>query len=56
MAEARKALEKAREGAQRAKLEPNAGLEWDILLADAAVLIGLTNALEESYMGLVRCL
>lgn len=33
-----------------------AGLEWDILLADSTVLLGLTNALQESYMGLAKCL
>lgn len=32
------------------------GMEWDILQADAVVLLGLTNALQESYMGFVKCL
>ncbi|KAF8638147.1 hypothetical protein AX17_002420 [Amanita inopinata Kibby_2008] len=32
------------------------GLEWEILLADATVLSGLTHALSESYMGYIQCL
>ena len=32
------------------------GIEWDIVHADAVVLLGLTQALSESYMGYVKCL
>ncbi|KAG5641413.1 hypothetical protein DXG03_005269 [Asterophora parasitica] len=32
------------------------GLEWEILNADAVVLLGLTNALSESYMGYLQCM
>ncbi|KAF8321184.1 hypothetical protein DL93DRAFT_2051790 [Clavulina sp. PMI_390] len=31
------------------------GIEWDALQADAIVLLGLTNALQESYMGFAKC-
>ncbi|TFK18911.1 hypothetical protein FA15DRAFT_760378 [Coprinopsis marcescibilis] len=31
-----------------------AGLEWEIVSADAVVLLGLTNALSESYMGYLQ--
>ncbi|TFK18910.1 hypothetical protein FA15DRAFT_627434 [Coprinopsis marcescibilis] len=33
-----------------------AGLEWEIVSADAVVLLGLTNALSESYMGYLQCM
>ncbi|KAJ7081147.1 hypothetical protein B0H15DRAFT_940506 [Mycena belliarum] len=33
-----------------------AGLEWEILGADAVVLLGLTHALGESYMGYFQCM
>ncbi|KAJ7722076.1 hypothetical protein DFH07DRAFT_1067489 [Mycena maculata] len=33
-----------------------AGLEWEILGADAVVLLGLTHALSESYMGYFQCM
>jgi hypothetical protein len=33
-----------------------AGMEWDVLQADSIVLLGLTNALQESYMGFAKCL
>ncbi|KAJ7637765.1 outer membrane protein Iml2/Tetratricopeptide repeat protein 39 [Mycena rosella] len=33
-----------------------AGLEWEILNADAVVLLGLTHALSESYMGYFQCM
>ncbi|RXW20654.1 hypothetical protein EST38_g5215 [Candolleomyces aberdarensis] len=32
------------------------GMEWEILNADAVVLLGLTNALSESYMGYLQCM
>ncbi|KAJ7148690.1 mitochondrial outer membrane protein IML2 [Mycena crocata] len=32
------------------------GLEWEILNADAVVLLGLTHALSESYMGYFQCM
>ncbi|KAF8967258.1 hypothetical protein BDZ97DRAFT_1804125 [Flammula alnicola] len=32
------------------------GLEWEILNADAVVLLGLTQALSESYMGYLQCI
>ncbi|KAF8163824.1 mitochondrial outer membrane protein IML2 [Crassisporium funariophilum] len=32
------------------------GLEWEILNADAVVLLGLTHALSESYMGYLQCM
>ncbi|KAF9512122.1 hypothetical protein BS47DRAFT_1345927 [Hydnum rufescens UP504] len=31
------------------------GLEWDVLQADAIVLLGFTHVLSESYMGYVKC-
>lgn len=33
-----------------------AGMEWDVLQADSIVLLGLTNALQESYLGFAKCL
>ncbi|KAJ7203157.1 mitochondrial outer membrane protein IML2 [Mycena pura] len=33
-----------------------AGLEYEILTADAVVLLGLTHALSESYMGYLQCM
>ncbi|KDQ54513.1 hypothetical protein JAAARDRAFT_38183 [Jaapia argillacea MUCL 33604] len=32
------------------------GLEWELLHADAVILLGLTHALSESYMGYAQCL
>ena len=32
------------------------GLEWEILQADAVVFNGLVNALNESYVGMVKAL
>ncbi|KZV71865.1 hypothetical protein PENSPDRAFT_650290 [Peniophora sp. CONT] len=32
------------------------GTEWELLHADATILLGLTHALSESYMGYVQCL
>ncbi|CAK5283493.1 unnamed protein product [Mycena citricolor] len=32
------------------------GVEWEILHADTVVLLGLTQALSESYMGYLQCL
>lgn len=33
-----------------------AGMEWEVLQADSTVLLGLTNALQESYLGFAKCL
>ncbi|KAF7292169.1 hypothetical protein MIND_01244000 [Mycena indigotica] len=33
-----------------------AGVEYEILMADAVVLLGLTQALSESYMGYLQCM
>lgn len=33
-----------------------AGLEFEVLQADLVLLVGLTQALGESYMGYVKCL
>ncbi|KIO27128.1 hypothetical protein M407DRAFT_73614 [Tulasnella calospora MUT 4182] len=33
-----------------------AGMEWEVLHADTVVLLGLTQALSESYMGYLKCL
>lgn len=33
-----------------------AGTEFEILQADLVLLLGLTQALSESYMGYVKCL
>lgn len=32
------------------------GMEWEVLQADAVVLLGLTQALSESYMGYLSCM
>ncbi|THH16482.1 hypothetical protein EW146_g4161 [Bondarzewia mesenterica] len=32
------------------------GTEWELIHADAIILLGLTNALSESYMGYLQCL
>ena len=50
----------ARNGTSKYKDAPSRqfppGMEWEILQADSVVLLGLTNALQESYMGFVKCL
>ncbi|KAF5378316.1 hypothetical protein D9615_008805 [Tricholomella constricta] len=64
MAEASRCLALSEAGARRhvksASPSPNSrfppGLEWEILNADAVVLLGLTNALSESYMGYLQCM
>lgn len=33
-----------------------AGMEWEVLQADSVILLGLTQALSESYAGYVKCL
>jgi hypothetical protein len=65
MAEASRCLALAEAGAKKQakaasgksqesrRFEP--GLEWEILQADAVVLLGLTYALSESYMGYAQC-
>lgn len=32
------------------------GMEWEVLHADTVILLGLTQALSESYMGYLKCL
>ncbi|TDL16298.1 hypothetical protein BD410DRAFT_795499 [Rickenella mellea] len=66
MAEATKCLSASEAGAKKElknvkstfrsnpRLPP--GLDWEILHADAIVLLGLTHALSESYMGFVQCM
>ncbi|KAG6911431.1 hypothetical protein DXG01_016528 [Tephrocybe rancida] len=65
LAEATRCLTLSEAGARRQmksaiKAHPNQrftpGLEWEILNADAVVLLGLTNALSESYMGYLQCM
>ena len=67
MAEASKSLTNAEAGAKRqakstkgSAKNPNGqfptGMEWDVLQADAIVLLGLTQALGESYMGYLQCM
>ncbi|KAG2063541.1 hypothetical protein BDR04DRAFT_1146273 [Suillus decipiens] len=51
----------ARKQARAAKSSPSthrfdAGLEWEVVHADAVVLLGLTHALSESYRGYLQCL
>ncbi|KAF8712458.1 hypothetical protein AX14_013081 [Amanita brunnescens Koide BX004] len=33
-----------------------AGLEWDVLIADATVLSGLIHVFSETYLGYARCM
>ncbi|KAJ6613668.1 outer membrane protein Iml2/Tetratricopeptide repeat protein 39 [Mycena sp. CBHHK59/15] len=70
MAEATRLLTSSEAGARRAAKEAAkangkgaakggrfaSGLEWEILNADAVVLLGLTHALSESYMGYFQCM
>ncbi|KIK39840.1 hypothetical protein CY34DRAFT_88473 [Suillus luteus UH-Slu-Lm8-n1] len=51
----------AKKQARAAKSLPSvhrfdAGMEWEIMHADAVVLLGLTHALGESYRGYLQCL
>ncbi|KAG6815974.1 hypothetical protein H0H87_009701 [Tephrocybe sp. NHM501043] len=65
LVEATRCLSQSEAGARKQmksaiKAHPNQrfapGLEWEILNADAVVLLGLTNALSESYMGYLQCM
>ncbi|KAF8229976.1 hypothetical protein L208DRAFT_1284137 [Tricholoma matsutake] len=44
----------SRAGSGSSRFPP--GLEWEILVADAVVMLGLTHALSESYMGYLQCI
>ncbi|KAL0946369.1 hypothetical protein HGRIS_012600 [Hohenbuehelia grisea] len=50
----------AKKQSKSVKPNPNSrfppGLEWEIVTADAVVLLGLTHALSESYMGYLQCI
>ncbi|KAG2157029.1 outer membrane protein Iml2/Tetratricopeptide repeat protein 39 [Suillus clintonianus] len=51
----------AKKQARAAKSLPSnhrfdAGMEWEVMHADAVVLLGLTHALSESYRGYLQCL
>ncbi|KAJ6492103.1 hypothetical protein C8R45DRAFT_990405 [Mycena sanguinolenta] len=68
MGEAQRLLALSEAGAKKAVAESKktgkgdgggrfaAGLEYEILQADAVVLLGLTHALSESYMGYFQCM
>ncbi|KAH9852714.1 outer membrane protein Iml2/Tetratricopeptide repeat protein 39 [Lenzites betulinus] len=65
MAEASRLLALAEAGAKKqlklAKAFENTtqfppGTEWELLQSDAVILLGLTHALSESYMGYLQCL
>ncbi|KNZ76231.1 Mitochondrial outer membrane protein IML2 [Termitomyces sp. J132] len=65
LAEASRCLSLSEAGSRRqmknvvksqAKRRFTPGLEFEILNADAVVLLGLTNALSESYMGYLQCM
>jgi len=65
MAEAAKCLTAAEAGSKKQqkasqKLKAThrfpAGTEWEILNTDATVLLGITHALGESYMGYLQCM
>lgn len=64
MAEATRCLTLSEAGARSQQKAPKSranqrfppGLEWEILNADAVVLLGLTHALSESYMGYFQCM
>ncbi|OCH93858.1 hypothetical protein OBBRIDRAFT_789896 [Obba rivulosa] len=51
---AKKQLKASKYAQQTTQFPP--GTEWELLLADAVILLGLTHALSESYMGYVQCL
>ncbi|EGN95882.1 hypothetical protein SERLA73DRAFT_113602 [Serpula lacrymans var. lacrymans S7.3] len=51
---ARKQVKAAKSSATLHRFQ--AGIEWEILHADAVVLLGLTHALSESYRGYLQCL
>ncbi|RDX56360.1 hypothetical protein OH76DRAFT_379943 [Lentinus brumalis] len=51
---AKKQLKLARYSSQTTQFPP--GTEWELLHSDAVILLGLTHALSESYMGYLQCL
>ncbi|KAG6897584.1 hypothetical protein C0993_007415 [Termitomyces sp. T159_Od127] len=53
-AESKRQLKNAIKSTTRQRFAP--GLEFEILNADAVVLLGLTSALSESYMGYLQCM
>ncbi|TFK33083.1 outer membrane protein Iml2/Tetratricopeptide repeat protein 39 [Crucibulum laeve] len=61
MEEATRCLTAAELGSRKMAKAPKGrrrheGLEWEIMNADAVVLLGLTQALSESYMGYLQCM
>ncbi|KAH6902081.1 mitochondrial outer membrane protein IML2 [Coprinopsis sp. MPI-PUGE-AT-0042] len=64
MTEASRCLALSETGARKQMKAPKAkahsrfpvGLEWEIINADAIVLLGLTHALSETYMGYLQCM
>ncbi|RPD66519.1 hypothetical protein L226DRAFT_557573 [Lentinus tigrinus ALCF2SS1-7] len=51
---AKKQLKLAKSSSQTTQFPP--GTEWELLHSDAVILLGLTHALSESYMGYIQCL
>jgi hypothetical protein len=65
MAEASKSLTAAEAGSRKqykasqkatTKHRFSPGIEWEILNTDCTVLLGITMALGESYMGYLQCM
>ncbi len=57
LAEAESSLKQAvKNQSRKSSTRYPAGLEWEVLHADATVMLGLTQALSESYSGYVKCL
>ncbi|TFK46699.1 hypothetical protein OE88DRAFT_1714935 [Heliocybe sulcata] len=51
---AKKQIKAAKTSSASGRFPP--GLEWELLHADAVILLGLTHVLSESYMGYLQCL
>ncbi|KAI0636592.1 outer membrane protein Iml2/Tetratricopeptide repeat protein 39 [Trametes polyzona] len=51
---AKKQLKLAKSSEKTTQFPP--GTEWELLHSDAVILLGLTHALSESYMGYLQCL
>ncbi|KAL1944788.1 hypothetical protein VTO73DRAFT_3218 [Trametes versicolor] len=51
---AKKQLKLAKSSDKASQFPP--GTEWELLHSDAVILLGLTHALSESYMGYLQCL
>ncbi|KAI0723829.1 outer membrane protein Iml2/Tetratricopeptide repeat protein 39 [Cerioporus squamosus] len=51
---AKKQLKLAKYSSQTTQFPP--GTEWELLHSDAVILLGITHALSESYMGYIQCL